>query len=161
MTRGVQEFRDAALRQGISWWWVGACSMCNVPIGYVIRAGVRDGREVAFSSDCGCVSDGTLDPRTWDDVADHYNLQRDPQVIAEYDRFWGFEPHAVLRAEPGTGVQPEFTPDQIMEGIASALRERRLDVIPGLLKLLAVQDPDRAQSVLDAFDVASGLRGRL
>lgn len=48
----------------------------------------------------------------------------------------------------------EFTPEQIEQGIALALRDRELTVIPGLVKLLAVQDPVRAQRVLDA------LRGR-
>ncbi|WP_020658368.1 hypothetical protein [Amycolatopsis benzoatilytica] len=45
----------------------------------------------------------------------------------------------------------EFTPDQIEHGIACAVRERNLDVIPGLVQLLAVQDPARAQTVLDAL----------
>lgn len=45
----------------------------------------------------------------------------------------------------------EFTPDQIEHGIACAVKERLFDVIPGLLELLAVQDPARAQAVLDAL----------
>ncbi|MEV6897480.1 hypothetical protein [Amycolatopsis sp. NPDC051372] len=49
----------------------------------------------------------------------------------------------------------EFTPDQIEHGIACAVSERNFDVIPSLVKLLAIQDPSRAQKVLDA------LRGRV
>jgi putative heme iron utilization protein len=45
----------------------------------------------------------------------------------------------------------EFTPDQIEQGIAKAVQEREFDVIPSLVKLLAVQDPHRAQRVLDAL----------
>jgi hypothetical protein len=45
----------------------------------------------------------------------------------------------------------EFTPDQIEHGIARAVQDREFDVIPGLVKLLAVQAPDRAQRVLDAL----------
>ena len=48
-------------------------------------------------------------------------------------------------------TQHEFTPDQIEEAIARAVEEREFDVIPGLVKLLAVQSPDRAQQALDAL----------
>lgn len=52
----------------------------------------------------------------------------------------------------GPGPQEaEFTADQIMDGIAGALRDRELEVIPGLLRLLAIQDPIRARQVLDAL----------
>lgn len=45
----------------------------------------------------------------------------------------------------------EFTPDQIEQGIAQAVQDREFDVIPGLIKLLAAQDPRRAQEALNAL----------
>lgn len=48
----------------------------------------------------------------------------------------------------------EFTPDEITEGIAQAIHDRQFDVVPGLIGLLAIQDPKRAQDVLDTFDLA-------
>lgn len=48
----------------------------------------------------------------------------------------------------------EFTSDQITETIATAIRDREFEVVPGLIRLLAVQDPGRAQEVLDTFDLA-------
>ncbi|MEK6443578.1 hypothetical protein [Pseudonocardia sp. T1-2H] len=48
-----------------------------------------------------------------------------------------------------------FTPDEIVAGVERAVGEREFAVIPGLVKLLARQDPGRAQEVLDA------LRGRV
>jgi hypothetical protein len=48
----------------------------------------------------------------------------------------------------------EFTSDQITETIATAIRERDLDVVPGLIRLLALQDPGRAQLILDTVDLA-------
>lgn len=45
----------------------------------------------------------------------------------------------------------EFTPAQIEAGIAHALDDREFDLIPSLIKLLALQDPHRAQEVLDAL----------
>lgn len=48
----------------------------------------------------------------------------------------------------------QFTSDQIAETIAHAIQERDFDVIPALIRLLAIQDPGRAQDVLDTFDLA-------
>lgn len=48
----------------------------------------------------------------------------------------------------------EFTSDQITETIANAIRDRDLEVVPGLIRLLAIQDPGRAQEVLDTIQAA-------
>lgn len=53
--------------------------------------------------------------------------------------------------DPAAAPEHEFTPDQIEETIAHAVRERDFAVIPGLVKLLAVQSPERAQRALDAL----------
>jgi hypothetical protein len=52
---------------------------------------------------------------------------------------------------------PEFAPDQIVASIETALRECRGDVVPGLIKLLAVQDPTRAADVQSAIDLGTQL----
>lgn len=51
-------------------------------------------------------------------------------------------------------IEHVFTPEQILEGINRALRDRELYVIPGLIRLLAIQDPHKAQEVLDAIEIA-------
>lgn len=48
----------------------------------------------------------------------------------------------------------EYTSDRITETIATAIRERDLHVVPGLIHLLALQDPGQAQDVLDTIEVA-------
>jgi hypothetical protein len=45
----------------------------------------------------------------------------------------------------------EFTSDEIEAGIAHAVKNCDFHIIPALVKLLAVQDPTRAQAVLDAL----------
>ena len=45
----------------------------------------------------------------------------------------------------------EFTPDQIEDAIAQAVRDREFSVIPSLVRLLAAQSPERAQRALDAL----------
>lgn len=46
----------------------------------------------------------------------------------------------------------EYTPEQLTEAIASAIRDRDFPVIPYLVTLLAVKDPEAAQQVLDAIE---------
>lgn len=46
--------------------------------------------EVYFDGGCYCAC-GDLRPQTWEDVAEIYNLQKNPDVISEFDEFWHFE----------------------------------------------------------------------
>lgn len=87
--RTGEEFAQAAREHDITWWPIRGCTFCEVPIGYVFEDG-----GVAFSSACGCNALDGLEPRGWEDVARHYNMQASPAVIAKYDRFWRFEPAA-------------------------------------------------------------------
>jgi hypothetical protein len=49
----------------------------------------------------------------------------------------------------------EFTSQQILDGIAQAISERNFDAAISLTRLLAVQDPDAAQSVVDVVTLAA------
>lgn len=84
-TRTPQEFRDAAIKHNISTWELRECFICGCPIGYLF---FRD-REVYFDGGCDCC-DGGLRPSSWEEVAEHYNIQTNENVIAEYDNFWHF-----------------------------------------------------------------------
>lgn len=50
-----------------------------------------------------------------------------------------------------TPAEPEFTVEQIEQAISWAIRDREFDVVPSLLKLLAVRAPDHAQVIYDAI----------
>ena len=52
---------------------------------------------------------------------------------------------------------PEFTSAQILDGINHAIKARDFEVIPSLLRLLAVQDPHAAQAVLDTVSLGEAL----
>lgn len=52
-----------------------------------------------------------------------------------------------------------FTPEQIEQGIEQALHDRELEIVPSLLRLLAVQDPHRAACLLEV--VKDALKGRV
>lgn len=85
--RTAQEFQDAAEARGITRWTLHRCSFCDGPVSYYFRP-----HGVGFDAGCDCSSGSGWTDRSWQDVADHYNLQNHPDVIAEYDDFWGFQP---------------------------------------------------------------------
>jgi hypothetical protein len=51
-----------------------------------------------------------------------------------------------------------YTADQMETAIARAIHDRKFKVVESLIKMLAVQDPGRAQAVLDAINLGFQLR---
>lgn len=83
-SRTGMDFARAAAERQIGEWRLRGCSMCGYQIGYVFYEG-----GVGYDAGCHCSPRG-IEPRTWDDVAAHYNRQTHPDIIAKYDAFWGF-----------------------------------------------------------------------
>jgi hypothetical protein len=79
------DFAFKAAERNIRFWLMHECTFCSYPCGYIITS-VGD---VLYDNGCDC-SPNDPRPRSWDDIASHYNMQREPRVIAEYDAFWGF-----------------------------------------------------------------------
>ena len=50
----------------------------------------------------------------------------------------------------GRGVEA-YSADDIAAAIASAIRDRELEAVPGLIALLALRDPRRAEVVLECI----------
>lgn len=53
----------------------------------------------------------------------------------------------------------QFTADEIVEAIEHALQQREIRAIEGLMKLLAVRDPRRAEEVMDTLKVGLFMAG--
>jgi hypothetical protein len=51
--------------------------------------------------------------------------------------------------------EPEYSEDQIVSGIESALRKHDVHAIPGLIALLALQNPRRAETILFGLRIAA------
>lgn len=80
------DFKNAAIRKEIKRWDIHNCSMCNYACGYVI-----DNDRVFYDSGCDCTYRGqNLSPRSFEDIADHYNMQSNETVIQRMNEFWGF-----------------------------------------------------------------------
>lgn len=80
------DFRAAAEAHRITKWQIHACSLCGYPCSFLFR-----GDEVFYDAGCDCVTMSPEPyPRSWNSVAEHYNLQSHPETIAKYDAFWHF-----------------------------------------------------------------------
>ncbi len=86
--RTPNEFREAVEQREITFWPTHPCSMCGYQCGYVFAS-----MSVGYDRGCYCTGGGDrVERRTWREVADHYNMQSSPAVIAKMDLFWGFDP---------------------------------------------------------------------
>lgn len=86
MTRTVEEFKQAAKKHGITKWPMHDCSICGYHCGFLIA-----GDEVNYDSGCDCITFGpVINLSSWEDLADHYNRQKNEHVIGEMNLFWGF-----------------------------------------------------------------------
>jgi hypothetical protein len=47
----------------------------------------------------------------------------------------------------------DFTADEIADAVAKAIHDHEFTVIPGLIRLLALNDPQRAQDILDTIEL--------
>lgn len=52
---------------------------------------------------------------------------------------------------PGDVAPPEYTADQIAQGIINALAAHDVHAVPPLIQMLALRDPQLAQDVLDVI----------
>ncbi len=93
MIKTSDELRAQAQYKGITKWTIHSCSMCGYPCGYII-----DGDTVAYDSGCDCVTYTNIKPRSWDDLAEAYNLNQpennpviEPAYLDKLDKVWQFE----------------------------------------------------------------------
>jgi hypothetical protein len=82
--RTADEFRRQAKAKALWRWVVHRCAVCGYPHGFRFT----DDR-VAYDGGCLCAPQPVREA-DWHEVADHYNLQTDPDAIRRDDEFWGF-----------------------------------------------------------------------
>lgn len=80
----IEDFKKQAKEKDIKRWNIHDCSMCGYQCGYIIRD-----NGVFYDSGCGC-SHGPLRESSFEEIAEHYNMQSNKKVIKEMDKFWGF-----------------------------------------------------------------------
>lgn len=88
MVRTADEFKQAAIKKGITEWVIRDCSICGYDLKYIFS---RDKEQVAFDTGCDCTSyPNVIIPSSYEDIAQHYNCQTNKEYIKEMDDFWGF-----------------------------------------------------------------------
>lgn len=76
-----EEIRKSVIENKVTFLPIHNCSICNVPIGYSFFK-YNCPYEVTFDSSCGCCNSGPR-PSSYEDVADHINMQTSEEYINE------------------------------------------------------------------------------
>lgn len=79
------DFKNAVEKHGITEWHIHNCSICGYDCGYRFING-----DVYYDNGCYCTCGENLNSRTWDDVANQYNMQDNTNVIAKMDKLFKF-----------------------------------------------------------------------
>lgn len=82
----AEQFQTQAKAHNITRWHTYDCSICDYPCGYLFV-----GDDVGYDSGCDCTGREMVYWSSWQEVADHYNMQTHPKAIAEMDAFWHFD----------------------------------------------------------------------
>lgn len=90
--RKPDEFRQAAIKHRINEWPCLTCGICYEKYGYIfdLESNPEDPK-VYFNSGCGCTRMGNIRNSSWQEVAEHYNLQVNEEVIKKMDEHFKFE----------------------------------------------------------------------
>ena len=84
MKQGI-DFQNQAKLKGIIQWHSHNCTFCEYPVGYHFS-----GEDVYYDNGCDCTCGQNLNERSWEDVAERYNMQTNADVIKRMNDFWGF-----------------------------------------------------------------------
>lgn len=102
MIKTIDELKAQVQEKGITFWPIHNCSFCSYSCGYHFH-----GEDVFYDSGCDCVTYNNFQPRSWDDVAQVYNMnqpENNPKVSQDYldrtDTVWQFNNE--LKAAPCT-----------------------------------------------------------
>lgn len=83
----AKDFKKSSIENNIHHWPIHDCSICGYECGYLFDFG---GYEVIYDSGCYCTHRYVKEQRTWEDVAEHYNMQKNTDVIKKMNEYWRF-----------------------------------------------------------------------
>lgn len=76
-----EQIRESAIKNQIDWFPIHDCAICGKIVGY--RFFRWPNYEVVFDSTCDCSYYENLRPRSWEDVANHINMQSNEEYAKE------------------------------------------------------------------------------
>ena len=84
----ADDFKNLIDTLEIDRWILHNCSFCSYQCGFVFQ---RNGR-VYYDNGCICTNNfNNLRISSFEEVAEHYNIQKDESCIKEMNEFWGFK----------------------------------------------------------------------
>lgn len=87
--RTAEEFKEQAKKLQLRQWNIRNCSICHAPLRFLFS---MDYKHVGFDPNCNCVIYPYLtEERSWEDIARHYNMQTNENVIKTMNEFWRWE----------------------------------------------------------------------
>lgn len=84
--KNVEDFKRQVKAKNITYWHIHDCSLCGYGCGYHF---IND--EVYYDNGCYCTNGKNLNPRSWEDLAESYNMQTNEGYIKKMDDFFGFD----------------------------------------------------------------------
>jgi len=112
----TEQVREVAIAMDGGFWPFHECSLCNVPVGWVVdyRVGIHpswfeilgvsesDAWVLSYDPSCGCSGRGCGgEVRHWGDLADAFNMQSKPEIAA---RMWEqFKKRELMTGEGDAG----------------------------------------------------------
>ena len=88
MSKTANDFQQSAEKRGEFRWNTEACPVCFLPKGYAFKPSSQ--QPVVFTDACACSLHDSSYPKTYQDVADHYNALTDLDKITFADKLFGF-----------------------------------------------------------------------
>lgn len=92
MLKTADELKAQAIKLQLKFYHVHDCSMCGYRCGYIIALD-----KVAYDSGCYCVGYTDIQPRSWEDLAETYNMnqpENNPEISQEFldeeNKTWQF-----------------------------------------------------------------------
>lgn len=80
-----EQIRESVIKNNIDCFPIHDCAICGCTVGYRF---FHYPCEVIFDSTCGCSSYQNLNPREWEDVAEHINIQTNEDIAKEYMEYF-------------------------------------------------------------------------
>jgi hypothetical protein len=95
MIKTADQLKEQAKKIHLTFWPIHDCSICGYTCGYYFE---HDWEDVFYDSGCDCVTYSNIQERSWENVADNYNLnqpENNPKISKEFldklNKIWQFE----------------------------------------------------------------------
>ncbi len=84
----AEDFKIAAQKKNITFFGIHNCSFCHYACGFIIKQDTVN-PVVYYDNGCDCTWNPAK-PSSFQEIANHYNMQKNEKYMKEMNEFWGF-----------------------------------------------------------------------